>query len=63
MDAFETLGTSLMPVRTPIGEAWILSQDEPLLGALPGPAGSLGSIQVRISAAEAPGSYATRRFW
>jgi hypothetical protein len=36
--AFETLGTSLTPVRTPIGEAWILSQDEPLFRASPGPA-------------------------
>jgi hypothetical protein len=36
--AFEALGTSLMPVRTPIGEAWILSQDEPLFRAPPGPA-------------------------
>jgi hypothetical protein len=35
---FETLGTSLTPVRTPIGEAWILSQDEPLFRAVPGPA-------------------------
>jgi hypothetical protein len=26
--AFETLGRSLAPVRTPVGEAWILSQDE-----------------------------------
>ena len=36
--AFETLGKSLTPVRTPIGEAWILSRDEPLFRALPGPA-------------------------
>jgi hypothetical protein len=36
--AFETLGKSLTPVRTPIGEAWILSQDEPLFRAAPGPA-------------------------
>jgi hypothetical protein len=36
--AFETLSTSLTPVRTPIGEAWILSQDEPLFRAPPGPA-------------------------
>lgn len=28
--AFETLGKSLTPVRTPIGEGWILSQDEAL---------------------------------
>lgn len=35
--AFERLGKSLTPVRTPIGEAWILSQDEPLFRAAPGP--------------------------
>jgi hypothetical protein len=34
--AFETLGTSLTQVRTPIGEAWILSQDEPLFRSAPG---------------------------
>jgi hypothetical protein len=36
--AFERLGKSLTPVRTPIGEAWILSQDEPLFRAAHGPA-------------------------
>jgi hypothetical protein len=36
--AFETLRKSLTPVRTPIGEAWVLSQDEPLFRAAPGPA-------------------------
>ena len=36
--AFERLGKSLTRVRTPIGEAWILSQDEPLFRAAPGPA-------------------------
>ena len=36
--AFETLGKSLTQVRTPIGEAWILSRDEPLFRAPPGPA-------------------------
>ena len=35
--AFEALGKSLTPVRTPIGAAWILSQDEPLFRAAPGP--------------------------
>ncbi|RPJ19898.1 MAG: hypothetical protein EHM33_29595, partial [Chloroflexi bacterium] len=35
--AFEMLGKSLTPVRTPIGEAWILSRDEPLFRAAPGP--------------------------
>jgi hypothetical protein len=38
VNAFETLGKSLTQVRTPIGEAWILSQDEPLFRAAPGPA-------------------------
>jgi len=36
--AFETLRKSLTPVSTPIGEAWILSRDEPLFRAAPGPA-------------------------
>jgi hypothetical protein len=36
--AFEKLRKSLTPVRSPIGEAWILSQDEPLFRAAPGPA-------------------------
>jgi hypothetical protein len=38
--AFETLRRSLIRVRTPIGEAWILSQDEPFIRAPPGPAAS-----------------------
>ena len=37
IDAFETLGKSMTQVRTPIGEAWILSRDEPLFRAAPGP--------------------------
>ncbi|MCB1055433.1 MAG: winged helix DNA-binding domain-containing protein [Acidobacteria bacterium] len=36
--AFAALGEALTPVRTPIGEAWILSRDEPLFRAPPGPA-------------------------
>jgi DNA glycosylase AlkZ-like len=36
--AFEALGGSLTPVRTPVGDAWILSRDEPALRAEPGPA-------------------------
>ena len=28
-EAFDALGRSLMPVRTPIGDAWILARDEP----------------------------------
>ncbi len=31
--AFDALGASLTPVRTPIGEAWILSRDEPMFRA------------------------------
>jgi hypothetical protein len=31
--AFDALAGSLMPVRTPIGEAWILSEDEPTFRA------------------------------
>lgn len=34
--AFKALGKTLMPVRTPIGEAWILSRDEPLFRNPPG---------------------------
>jgi hypothetical protein len=36
--AFEALKPSLLPVRTPIGEAWILHQDEPLFHEAPRPA-------------------------
>jgi hypothetical protein len=35
--AFQALGRSLTPVRTPVGDAWILSPDEPTLRAAPGP--------------------------
>ncbi len=35
--AFEELGDSLTLVGTPIGKAWILSRDEPLFRAAPGP--------------------------
>jgi hypothetical protein len=37
VEAFGSLGRSLTAVRTPIGDAWILSRDEPLLRAGPGP--------------------------
>jgi len=36
-DAFEALDTTLTPVRTPIGDAWILADDEPAFRALAGP--------------------------
>jgi len=35
--AFEALGPALMPVRTPAGDAWILSRDEAAFRADPGP--------------------------
>lgn len=35
--AFTALGRSLTPVRTPIGEAWILTRDEGEFRAAPGP--------------------------
>jgi hypothetical protein len=38
MIAFEALGESLVPVRTPVGEAWILAQDEAAVRADPAPA-------------------------
>jgi Winged helix DNA-binding domain len=36
--AFEALGRSLTPVRTPVGDAWILTRDEAAFRAAPGPA-------------------------
>lgn len=36
--SFDSLHRSLTPVRTPIGEAWILSRDEAAFRATPGPA-------------------------
>jgi hypothetical protein len=33
---FQALGSSLTPVQTPVGEAWILSRDEPTRRAAPG---------------------------
>ena len=35
--AFDALNRSLTPVRTPVGEAWILTRDEPGVRAAPGP--------------------------
>ena len=35
--AFEALDDELMPVRTPIGDAWIIAADEPTLLASPRP--------------------------
>src|SRR5206468_9025697 len=36
--AFDALGRWLTPVRTPVGDAWILSRDAPTLRATVGPA-------------------------
>jgi Winged helix DNA-binding domain len=36
--AFGALGGSLTPVRTPVGDAWILARDERMFRAAPGPA-------------------------
>ena len=38
-ETFDELTRSLIAVRTPVGEAWILTADEPALRAAPGPAG------------------------
>lgn len=38
--AFDALGTSLTPARTPVGDAWILSRDEPTIRDAAGPAAS-----------------------
>jgi hypothetical protein len=35
--AFESIRDSLTPARTPVGDAWILTIDEPMLRAEPGP--------------------------
>jgi hypothetical protein len=35
--AFDALRRSLTPVRTPVGDAWILTRDEPTFRAAPGP--------------------------
>jgi hypothetical protein len=37
-DAFDAVGKSLTPVRTPIGDAWILTRDEPTFRAAVRPA-------------------------
>ena len=34
-EAFDALGRSLTPVRTPVGDAWILTRDEPTFRAAP----------------------------
>ena len=37
-DAFDELGGSLAPARTPVGDAWVLASDEPAFRAPAGPA-------------------------
>jgi hypothetical protein len=37
-EAFDALSRSMTPVRTPVGDAWILARDEPALRDAPGPA-------------------------
>ncbi|MGH8912355.1 MAG: DNA glycosylase AlkZ-like family protein [Acidimicrobiia bacterium] len=37
IESFEALSQSLTPVRTPIGDAWILTRDEPAFHATPAP--------------------------
>ena len=63
--AFEALGRFLTPVRTPIGDSWILGRDEPTFRTAPGPGGLGGSSRAatRTSSsgwAMAPCSFPTR---
>jgi hypothetical protein len=37
-DSFEALASELAPVRTPIGDAWLLASDEPTVRSAPAPA-------------------------
>jgi hypothetical protein len=39
--AFDALGASLTPVRTPVGDAWILARDEPGFRDPPGPSAAV----------------------
>ncbi len=39
-ETFDELGRSLTPVRTPVGDAWILTRDEPTFRTAPAPAAS-----------------------
>ncbi len=54
--AFDALGGSLTPVRTPVGEAWILSRDEPTFLAPARPAAPRGCSRAgtRTSSSKAP---------
>jgi hypothetical protein len=38
VSAFDVLGPSLLPARTPLGTGWILADDEPMFRQLPEPA-------------------------
>ena len=38
VEAFDDLGTELVPVETPFGDAWLLARDEPTIRKAPAPA-------------------------
>jgi hypothetical protein len=42
--AFDNLANELTAVRTPLGDAWILTSDEPTFRAMPSPAAPLGYV-------------------
>jgi Winged helix DNA-binding domain len=46
--AFEGLAGSVTPVRTPVGDAWILSSDEPAFRASTSSSNSAGSASARL---------------
>ena len=54
--AFDALGRSLTPVRTPIGDAWILTRDEPTFRAAAGPGGAGTAPAERRRLLPPPGS-------
>jgi winged helix DNA-binding protein len=70
--AFDALRTSLTRVRTPIGDAWILTRDEPTFRVAPGPAASArllpsGDAYFLLQGADrellVPGSDRRRELW
>ena len=54
--AFDALRRSLTPVRTPIGDAWILTRDEPTFRAAPGSRGARAAPPERRRLLPPPGS-------
>ena len=46
---FEALGRGLRPVRTPLGEAWILASDEPAFGEAASAPGSAAPVRILSS--------------